>query len=185
MFNEDSQTNSNLSSPVSAAPLAASNKMCESDIIELTSKWNLMVAYTLLDLEGFVFNADNLRKKMNISLDEASVVIESLKDMNLLESDLDGKVRGKPLFFDENDISVSDSLNNNLKIKRQAIERLTSKDVMGFQIDVMSKQVVSKYFAELYALLQRIAEESKGKDDCEVYSFDFAFTPATGTRKAK
>ena len=77
MFNENSQANGNVSGPGGTAPLTTSNKMCESDIIELTSKWNLMVAYTLLDLEGFVFNAENLRKKMNISLDEASVMAVS------------------------------------------------------------------------------------------------------------
>ena len=80
---------------------------------------------------------------------------------------------------------VSDVLNNTLKLKKKAMDKTTSKDIFGLQFEVFSPQVLNKYCAEIYGLLQKISEESKGKPDCEVYSFDFAFTKVTGNRKVK
>lgn len=129
--------------------------LSEEDVLNFTSSWNLMVGYSLLDLEGFVFTVENVKKKMNISIDEASVIVESLKDMNLLIPSKDGSFKSLPLVFGESDMSKSDALNHSLKIKRQAIDRLTSKDVFGFQFEALSKQVIRNNFFELYGLLQK------------------------------
>lgn len=181
--NSDGKPDTDLSEvAVMAAP--AQVKLSEEDAVYLTGNWNLMVAYSLIGLKGFVLSPESLKMKMNISTDEAVVIIETLNSMGLIKKNSDGSIfPGEALFFDGGDVPVSDVLNNNIKIKKQILDRLVSKDVFGFQFDVLSKSVVDKYFFEFYGLIQKMAEESKGKDDCEVYGFDFSFAKATGSRK--
>ncbi len=188
MFKEDSEMNipgKASDNDTSTVSLTSSLGLTEEECIEFTSSWNLMAAYTLLDISGFVFNVDNIKMKMNVSSDEASVIIDTLNSMGLLGLDSQGKYIARPIYVDSANMPVSDVLNNTLKLKKKAMDKTTSKDIFGLQFEVFSPQVLNKYCAEIYGLLQKISEESKGKSDCEVYSFDFAFTKVTGNRKVK
>jgi hypothetical protein len=186
MFKEDSEGITDLeTNKLIVSSLVSSVQMTEEECIEFTGSWNLMAAYTLLDMDGFELSVENLKKKMNVSGDEASVIIDTLESMGLLNRDESGSYQAKQVFIDSNMMPLSDLLNNAIKIKKQSIDRLKSKDIYGCQFDILSPEVINKYFVEFYGLLNKMKEESKGKSDCEVYAFDFSFAQASGNRKVK
>jgi glutaredoxin len=186
MFKENSDSNQGAgAAEASMSSVLNQVKLSEEETVELTGSWNMMAALTLVEIQGFVMNPENLKKKMNVSLDEASVIINSLSEMNLLQEQKDGSHKVPELFFDESNIGMSDALNNSVKLKRQALDKLTSKDFFGVQFEAMSPKVINKYLYEIYGLVKKIAEESKSEADCEVYAVDYSFVKASGSRKAK
>lgn len=186
MFKENSEDNIAAESlEVFASGALTQVKLTEEETVEFTGSWAMMAAYTLMDVKGFVMNPENLRKRINVSLDEASVVIASLKEMGLLREQADGSYKTPSLFFDETNVGISDALNNSIKLKRQVIDRLTSKDSFGVQFECLSPKVINKHLFEIYDLIKKMAEESKMEDDCEVYAIDYSFVKASGSRKVK
>ncbi len=161
-------------------------KLSEEEAIEFLGNWNLSATYTLLDLEDFYLTPINVSQRLNILAGEAENLIETLKSMGLIEAtEVEGKYNAVPLHFDDSFVASADLLSLYSKVSQKSLSRLTSKDIFSFRFEAMSKKVIQKYQAEINGLLVKIAEESKGKNDCELYATGFFFSKISRNRKDK
>jgi len=161
--------------------LTESVKLTEEEAIEFLSNWNLVATYTLLDIDGFILNPINVSQKMSVTKSEAEGLIETLKNMNLIQESSGGYV-SVPLYFDDSFVVSADLLNLYTKFSQLSVSKLTSKDIFSFRFDIMSRKVIQKYHADMTDLINRIANESKNETDCEVYASSFLFSKASKTK---
>lgn len=161
-------------------------RLSEEEAIEFLSNHNLATAYTLVDIENFSMTAYNIGQRLNISKSEAETILEALINMGLIQQTGEsGKYQGAPLYFDDAFVSSSDLMGIFMKFSNASMSKLTSKDVFCFRYEALSKQVLHKYHAEMDELIEKIAKESIGNSDCEVYAVGYSFTKLTRTRKDK
>ncbi len=161
-------------------------KLSEEEAIEFMSNWNLCVAYTLLEQNGFLFNEMNVAQKLNILVSEADHLIKTLINMKLIEStgELD-RYTSQPMIFDDSFIASADCLNIFTKLSGIGHSKITSKDLFNSRFEILSHKVIQRYLPEFADLVSRMAEESKSEIDCEVYNSNLSFVKATRTRKEK
>jgi hypothetical protein len=160
-------------------------ELTEEEAIYFLGNWNLNATFTLLDIPGFHLNPENVSKRLNISLFEAQSCIESLARLNLIIEDEKGFFSPRPLSFTDSIVNSADLLTVFNRLNQVASGKMTSKDHFAHQFEILSKSVIRKFLPEIYSLVSKIAQESKGAHDCDVYAFSVSFTKTSMTSKEK
>lgn len=171
----------------SAASFTANQiKLSEEEALDFLSNWNLVVTYSLLDIEGLLLTPETVAQRLNILKPEAQNLIDTLKNMKLIEStEVENAYKSVPLFFDDSFMSSADILSLFLKNSQISLSKLNSTGVYGFRFEVLSRRVLQKYKVEMDNLILKMAEESKGESDREVYGSSISFTKITRTKGDK
>jgi hypothetical protein len=191
MFDENSQ--SNLTDPRKEMQALGGQiktgypaNLSEEDMVELLGSWNLLTTFTLLDIPGFQLTPENVSSRLGQSLTEAENSIESLERLGVIRRKAETKeFESNPLFFTNAMVSSADLLNIFNRLSQISSIKLTSKDNFGCQFEVLSKKVIVRNLPDIFQLFAKMAQESKGEDDCEVYSCGFSFAKASRGRKDK
>ncbi len=165
--------------------IGKSIKLSEDEIIEILGNWNLVAAYTLLDIKDFELNATNISQRLNILKSDAENLIETLKNIGLVEYLGPNNFKSVPMFIDDSFMTSSDLLNAFNRFTQNSMLKLTSKDLFSYRFEIMSKKILQKYQSEINNILTKVVEESKSENDCEVYGAGISFTRISRTPRDK
>ena len=163
--------------------LNLTKNLSEEDALEVIGSWVLLGLYTLADMPDFKFTLENISQKLGISKSEAEKALDTLIRVGLFEkSEVADRYKANPLVIDDSVVPSADLLMTFNRLSAGMRPKLTSKDCFGHLIESINRKVILKNLPEIYSLISKLADESKGIAGNEVYSFEFSFTRLSRTK---